>query len=41
MLKGAEVIFGEMYGLVIHCLHCSSICKLAMPYLYTIVQVWL
>ena len=24
-LKGAEVVFGERYGLVIHCLHCSSI----------------
>ena len=25
MLKGAEVIIGEKYGLVMHCLHSSSI----------------
>ena len=25
MLKGAKVIFGERYGLVMHCLHSSSI----------------
>ena len=25
MLKGAEVIFGERYGLVMHCLHSSSL----------------
>jgi hypothetical protein len=25
MLKGAEVIFGERYGLVMHCLHYSSL----------------
>ena len=24
-LKGAEVIFGERYGLVMHCSYCSSI----------------
>jgi hypothetical protein len=24
-MKGAKVIFGEMYGLVMHCLHSSSI----------------
>jgi hypothetical protein len=25
MLKGDEVIFGERYGLVMHCLHSSSL----------------
>ena len=41
MLKGAEVIFGERYGLVIHCLHCSSILYISDVWLVYIVRVWL
>ena len=34
MLKGAKVIFGERYGLVIHCLYCSSILYIGMAILH-------
>ena len=37
-LKGAEVIFGERYGLVIHCL---IILYIGMVWLVYIVRVWL
>ena len=40
-MKGAEVIFGERYGLVLHwhCLHCSSILYIGMVWLVYIVRV--
>ena len=41
MLKGAEVIFGERYGLVMHCLHSSSLLYILMVWLVYIVQVCL
>jgi uncharacterized integral membrane protein len=43
MLKGAEVIFGEKYGLVMHCLHSSSMhsSRYSMVWLVYIVRVCL
>jgi hypothetical protein len=41
MLKGAEVIFGEMYGLVMHCLHSFKYIVYSMVWLVYIVLVCL